>query len=207
MSELEAAGMVDFELAGLTEFDTGAAAGEGFAAGAEAVVLAAGAGAGAAAGALLALVSSAVFFLCDFLVVLAVVSLAAGWLPVAVLLPALLSLLALALLSDVAPALVLAALVSSAVFFLWDFLVVLVDVSFVAAVCELDADLSSVAAVSFFDFLDFFFVVVSLLVVLSVELAWAATIDGINVRISAKQSAPDNKLNLFHEFMFLALQE
>jgi hypothetical protein len=197
MSELEAAGMLDFELAGLTEFDTGAGAGEGFGAGAEADVLAAGAGAGA----LLALVSSAVFFLCDFLVVLAVVSLAAVWLPVAVLL--------LALLSEVVPALVLAALVSSAVFFLWDFFVVLVDVSFVAAVCEPAADLSSVAAVSFFDFLDFFFVVVSLLVVLSVEpeLVWAATIDGINVSNSAKQSAPDNTVTLFHEFIFLALQE
>src|ERR1700741_280631 len=104
--------MYDFDLAGLTEFDPGPAAGEGFAAGAEAEVLAAGAAAGAAVGAVLALVSCEVFFR-DFLGAAASL-LAAVWLVVALLSEA------------------LAALVSSALFFLRDF--VAVEVSLLAAV-------------------------------------------------------------------------
>jgi len=188
--------MVDFELAGLTELDTGAGAGVDFAAGAGAGVLAAGAAAGAGAGALLAVVSSAVFFLWDFLVVLAVVSvLAAAWLPVAVL--------SVAVLPDV-----LAVSESAAVFFLWDLLVVLAEVSLLAAVW-LVVDLSSVAAVSFLDFFDFFLVVVSVLVLVpvSVVLDWAAAMIGANANVNAKQNTADNKPNLLHEFIFLALHE
>jgi len=82
--------------------------------------------------------------------------------------------------------------------------VVLAVVSLVAAACEL-AD-ESVAAASFLDFLDFFLVVVSVLALLSLELVWAATIDGANANINAQQRTADNKANLFDEFIFLALQ-
>lgn len=184
MSELEAAGMLDFELAGLTEFDTGGWAGVGFA-GADAVVLAAGAADGVAAGGLLALASAAVFFLCDFLVVVAS-PLAAVSVPVAVL-------------SEV-----LAALVSSAVFFLCDFLVVLAVVSVEAGVCEFAAEVSSVEAAAFFDFLDFFLVVVSVVVLVSLALACAAAIAGAIDSAKVKQKTA---IHNFKDFILISQDE
>ena len=99
---------------------------------------------------------------------------------------------------------VVAALVSSAVFFVCDFLVVLAVVSLVAGVCELAADLSSVAAASFFDFLDFFLVVVSVVVLVSLELACAAAIAGAIDSAKVKQKTA---IHNFQDFILIPQDE
>ena len=175
ISELEAAGMADFELAGFTADEALVAGALGVAFAEGTGVLAAGVVAGAAAGVLDAVVSVAFLLFFDVFAVVAEVSLPdAG---------------------------VLDAVVSDASFFFRDFFAVVAELSvFVALV---DALLSSVAALSFFDFFDFFVVVVVVVSLLAwlLELACAGAKTGINARVNVNARKPIHRVNPRRRFI------
>jgi hypothetical protein len=96
---------------------------------------------------------------------------------------------------------VLAAVLASAFLLFRDFLAVVADVSLLAAVLAAGVlEVCVLAEESVLFFFDFFLVVVSVLCV-SVELACAAAMTGMNARTNANDNTAIHKLTLYREFI------